>query len=136
MGRYLLIEFDESESAVKLKKQIDQAARSGKKFRVVGYFASPDIDKYCTCDPETHTFNKGRPYSPIKQVAKTGWAHCQVCGNYRRPYMMKNLLAPEKIINPPLHRMKEHFSKKLKQFYNYTGHITTIGIMDKGGSEQ
>lgn len=124
MGRYLLIEFDEAESAVKLKKQVDQAARSGKSFRVIGYYASPEVDMSCECDPDSYTFNRGRPYSPSKQVHKTGWTKCLDCGKYRQHYiMMKNLLAPEKIIKPPLHKMREYFTKKIANFYHYNSSI-------------
>lgn len=137
MGRYLLIEFDETESAVKLKKQIDQAARSGKKFRVIGYYASPDAEKYCSCDPDTYSFNRGRPYSPSKQVHKTGWTKCLACGNYRSHYiLMKNLIEPGKIIKPHLHKMKEYFSKRAVDFQHYISHITMSQRMVEEEREQ
>lgn len=105
MGRYLLIEFDENEAALKLKKQIDAATRGGKSFRVVGYFASPPAP-FCQCPIEQWTKEKGRPYAPSKFMKKTGWRKCLKCNLYRDfDDRLHNQLKPEKIIKP---RMRDH----------------------------
>lgn len=97
-SRYLLIEFDDAESAEKLKQQIDNATRAGKKFRVVGFFAKPQAP-YCACPPEEQMTTKTRETS-LKRGKKFGW---WVCTNCKRPAQnngaLVNLLKPRDIIN-------------------------------------
>lgn len=94
--RYILIEFDDKDTAAKLKKQLDQATRKGKNFRVVGYFAAPE-GPYCDCDPDFWTFQKGRQYAPSKHVYKSGWTKCLICNKYRDTRQYNNLLTVEKL---------------------------------------
>lgn len=108
MGRYLLIELDDNDSALKLKKQIDQATKAGKTMRVVGYFASPPAP-YCQCPMEHWSHEKGRPFAPSKFIRKSGWRKCLTCNLYRDfdSYLV-NLLKPGKLLKP---RMRQHNTK-------------------------
>lgn len=95
-SRYLLIEFDDEASANKLRAQIDNATRAGKRFRVVGLFAKPT--SYCACDPQQQITTKTHE-SSLKRGHRLGWWMCQVCN---RPAQnngaLKNLLKPRDII--------------------------------------
>lgn len=86
MGRYLLIEFDDNESADRLRAQIDSAEAAGKNFRVVGMYSKPSL--LCSCPT--------RPPEGVKG-AKFGWWLCPEC---RRPVsgwhqLLKNMLDDE-----------------------------------------
>ena len=97
-ARYLLIEFDEETSALKLKEQIDGLSRRGKPFRVVGLFAKPT--NYCECGIDTWT-TTARRVATTKRGRKFGWHVCTTC---KRPTASEsglvNLIAPSDIINP------------------------------------
>lgn len=96
-SRYLLIEFDDAESADALKQRID--ATGGKKFRVIGLFAKPTA--YCQCPLDGQTETKASP-AKIKRGKKFGWWVCTEC---RRPTSslsgLVNLLKPRDIIDSP-----------------------------------
>lgn len=98
-SRYLLIEFDDEASATRLRGQIDNATRNGKRFRVVGLFAKPT--NYCQCDPKTHV-TMGGQVSTLKRGKKYGW---WVCTNCKKPTSalagLVNLIKPRDIIKPP-----------------------------------
>lgn len=98
-ARYLLIEFDDEAQASRLRAQIDNATRAGKRFRVVGLFAKPT--KYCECDPKKKITTKTN-VSSLKRGKKYGWWVCLEC---RRPDSrlvgLVNLLKPRDIIKPP-----------------------------------
>lgn len=66
--RYLLIEFDDNDSADRLRAQIDAANRG---FRVVGMFSK--ASKLCECSTRSDQSVRG---------AKFGWRLCPEC---RRP---------------------------------------------------
>lgn len=99
-GRYLLIEFDDEASAERLRAQINQATRAGKKFRVVGLFSRPGPN-FCGCG--TWTTERGRP-STTKVGKKFGWQVCTVCKK-PAPVMsfLRNMLKPVDIIDPPVY---------------------------------
>lgn len=124
MGRYILIEFDDNESAVKLKRQIDLATKKGKLFRVVGYFAKPD-GPYCDCDVATWTFERGKPFSPTKHSRKTGWVKCLVCDRYREPGYFSNLLGVDKVARY-LRKTIQHY--KTKQPIEVVPHFLGISL--------
>lgn len=93
-GRYLLIEFDDEQSASSLRAQIDAASKKGKKFRVVGLFARPG--KPCTC-----SIIGERSKDLVKQGSKFGWWLCQRCGKPRLGnHQLKNLIIPTEVIEP------------------------------------
>jgi hypothetical protein len=94
----VLIEFDDEASANKLRAQIDNATRAGKRFRVVGMFAKPQAP-YCACPPENQITTKTR-ISSLKRGKKFGWWVCTEC---KRPAQnnaaLINLLKPKDIIS-------------------------------------
>ena len=96
-SRYLLIEFEDEASALKLKSQIENATRAGKRFRVVGLFAKPQAP-YCACPPDTQVTTKTQA-SRLKRGKKFGWWVCTVC---KRPAQnnasLVNLMKPRDII--------------------------------------
>lgn len=98
-SRYLLIEFDDEASANRLRAQIDNASRAGKKFRVVGLFAKPQAP-YCSCPPDTHITTKTHA-SRLKRGKRLGWWMCTEC---KRPAQnnsaLINLMKPRDIIDP------------------------------------
>jgi len=102
-GRFLLIEFDDEQSASRLRAQIDKASMSGKRFRVIGLFSRPG-PKFCKC--ETWESNRGSK-STIKIGAKFGWAVCTTC-KLPAPSMsfLRNLIKPHDIIDPPKYDTK------------------------------
>lgn len=97
-SRYLLLEFEDEASALKLKQQIEAATRAGKRFRVVGLFAKPQAP-YCACPPEAQITTKTHGTS-LKRGRKFGW---WVCINCKRPAQnnaaLVNLMKPRDIIN-------------------------------------
>jgi hypothetical protein len=97
-SRYLLIEFDDEESALRLKEKLDDGSRQGRAYRVVGLFAKPT--GYCQCGFDTWTTTKASP-STTKRGRKFGWWVCTTC---KRPTSalagLINLLKPRDIINP------------------------------------
>lgn len=68
MGRYLLIEFDDNDSADRMRAQIDTAHANGKQFRVVGMFSRPST--LCDCSTRSGKSVRG---------AKFGWWLCTEC---------------------------------------------------------
>ena len=98
-ARYLLVEFDDAESADKLRQQLDDRTRAGRPFRVVGLFAKPT--RTCECDPETAVTNRTGE-SRLRRGRKLGWWVCSVC---KRPDPqltgLRNLLKPQDIIDSP-----------------------------------
>lgn len=97
-SRYMLIEFDDEASALKLKEQIDDRSRAGRPLRVVGLFAKPT--RFCECGIEGWTTTSRQP-STTKRGRKFGWWVCTKC---KRPTASEsglvNLIAPGDIINP------------------------------------
>lgn len=71
MARYLLIEFDDNDSADRMRAQIDNAEANGKHFRVVGLFSKPSA--LCSCPTRNDQSVRG---------VKFGWWLCPDC---RRP---------------------------------------------------
>lgn len=71
MARYLLIEFDENDSADRMRAQINAAEANGKSFRVIGMFSKPG--RLCDCLTDSGKSVRG---------AKFGWWLCAEC---RRP---------------------------------------------------
>lgn len=96
-SRYLLIEFDDEASANKLRAQIDNASRAGKRFRVVGLFAKPQAP-FCACPPDRQITTKTHT-SILKRGRKLGWWMCTEC---KRPAQnnsaLINLMKPKDII--------------------------------------
>lgn len=68
MARYLLIEFDDNDSADRMRAQIDSAEGNGKRFRVVGMFSR--ATKLCECATRSETSVRGSKY---------GWWLCPEC---------------------------------------------------------
>ncbi len=117
-SRYLLVEFDDAESADRLRQQIDNATRSGKKFRVVGLFAKPQAP-YCQCGKETTTKTQA---SSLKRGKKFGWWVCTQC---KRPAAsisgLVNLLTKRDIIDPSGFETKSpQFGTHTQAFYFYS----------------
>lgn len=112
-GRFLLIEFDDEESANALRAKIEDASRRGKKFRVVGMFSRPGPN-FCRCG--NWTTQRGAPHTPNKRGQKFGW---QVCLKCKRPVpvmsFLRNLIEPKDIISAPSYDI---LGKKLT-FYTY-----------------
>lgn len=130
MGRYLLIEFDDKEAAVKLMKQINEATRKGKSFRVVGYYASPD-GPYCQCLVDHWTHERGKPYSPSKIIRKYGWVKCLQCNLYRDgPFRLANLLGVEKLISSRIRSLNLNKPMKLTQWFS-TISAVSHKVLDK-----
>lgn len=71
MGRYLLLEFDDNDSADRMRAQIDNAEANGKAFRVIGVWGKPA--RLCDCAVRSESSLKG---------SRWGWWVCPVC---RRP---------------------------------------------------
>ena len=97
-SRYLLVEFDDEESALKLKGMLDERTRAGRGLRVVGLFAKPT--GYCQCGIDKWTTTSRVP-ATTKRGRKFGWHVCTTC---KRPTASEsglvNLIAPSDIINP------------------------------------
>lgn len=95
-GRYLLIEFDDEASALSLRAKIDNAAKAGKKFRVVGLFARPG--KACSCVAPPTDRAKDR----VVRGGKLGWWLCTYCHKPRLGnHQLHNLIDPKEVIEPP-----------------------------------
>lgn len=114
-GRYVLVEFDDKDAAIKLKKQIDKASRAGRPFRVVGYFLKPDAP-YCLCGREVEETNK--PIS-LARNHKYGVSKCTECGLYSSRVDPRNQLTPEKIINPPVFKGIHYRTKEVVEWVHY-----------------
>lgn len=121
-GRFLLIEFDDEESANALRAKIEDASRRGKRFRIVGMFARPG-PTFCRCG--NWVTQRGRPSTPTKRGEKFGWSVCLQC---RKPVpvmgFLKNLVQPVDIIKPPVYDIQ---GKQLS-FYTYGLTAVTRGI--------
>lgn len=133
MSRYLLIEFDDKDSATKLKKQIDHATKNGRNFRVIGYFAKPD-GPYCDCDQDTWTYNRGKPYAGSKHIRKTGWTKCLECGNYRDNASYNNLLGVDKLIKYVKQKVIKHY--KTKQPIEVISHVLNISFVNSVSAKE
>ena len=121
-GRFLLIEFDDEESANALRAKIEDASKRGKRFRVVGMFSRPG-PTFCRCG--NWVTQRGRTSTPTKRGEKFGWSVCLQC---RKPVpvmgFLKNLVRPVDIINPPVYDIQ---GKQLG-FYTYGLTAVTQGI--------
>ena len=127
MSRFLLIEFDEKDSALKLKKQIDQATKKGRPFRVVGYFVQAD-GPYCQCPVSEWTHDRARKYAPSKWIKKYGWRKCLNCNLYRdQPGYLPNLLKAAKVLRP----RKLSMNSPEKNLMSYIMSITTVSHRKK-----
>lgn len=117
-SRYLLIEFDDEETALKMKEKID--AGHGKRFRVVGLFAKPTA--FCQCGIEKWTTTKTSP-ATTKRGRRFGWWVCTVC---KRPTASEsglvNLIAPSDIINPRLFDL----GNKVGDLMNYVLSLSSV----------
>lgn len=83
MARYLLIEFDDNDSADRMRAQINAAEANGKRFRVIGMFSKPG--RLCDCSTRTTSSVRG---------AKFGWWLCPNCRRPKAggPQTLKNML--------------------------------------------
>lgn len=128
-SRYLLIEFDDEESALKLKEKLD--ATEGRRFRVVGLFAKPTA--YCQCGVNTWTTTKASPAN-IKRGKKFGWWVCTEC---RRPTSslsgLVNLLKPRDIINSPTWDAPDMNGRPTK-WTHYISALSGLALGDPGRS--
>lgn len=124
-GRYLLIEFDDVETANRMRAQIDAASRSGKKFRVIGLFSRPGPE-FCRCGD---WISRRGHQAPTKRGEKFGWTVCLQC---KKPVpimsFLKNLIKPKDIIAPPMYDIVN----QPMGFYPYGLTLPTLG---KGGFE-
>lgn len=66
MAKYLVIEFDEDDTAEKLKQKIDAATDGGARYRVAGMFKPPV--EWCPC-PRPKGYHKGE----VARGKKYGW---------------------------------------------------------------
>lgn len=73
MGKWLLVEFDNDESADALCAQINAATAKGKAFRVLGIFNKPP-KKRCECGHGVESRRR-----PVKRHRKTGFWYCTNC---------------------------------------------------------
>lgn len=114
-GRYLLIEFDEEQSASSLRAQIDAATKKGRKYRVVGMYSRPGPD-FCRCG--TWTTDRGK-VATTKTGRKFGWVVCTVC---KKPApiisFLRNIIKPEEIIDPYTH---ESLDGRHTLMFNFMG---------------
>lgn len=122
-SRYVLIEFDDKEAALKLKGQIDKATRAGKPFRVVGYFAKPEAP-YCMCGREVTEATKA---SSLIRNEKSGLYKCKLCGLYSNLTSPKNLLKLEKVINPPTYQGKHYRTGEVVEWVHHFLTLTALG---------
>lgn len=83
MSRYLLVEFDDNDSANRMRAQIDNAEANGKSFRVVGMFSKPGV--LCNCEIKSDRSVRG---------AKLGWWVCPECHRPKSgsPQTLSNML--------------------------------------------
>lgn len=103
-GRILVIEFDDAAQADALRARIDKATQSGKRYRTIGLFSRPR-GPYCSCGAN-HVSERGKP-AKSKWSRKYGFRICTNCNKYLPElYGLKNLIAPEEIIEPPEHEWK------------------------------
>lgn len=100
MARYLVIEFEDNESADKLMAKINDARAGGALYRVVGLFVKPR--RFCTC-PDGPASLGGASYR--KPMAKNGWRGVDrglkfgwwVCSSCNRPPMRAHQLVNQLI---------------------------------------
>lgn len=88
MARYLLIEFDDNDSADRMRAQIDTAEANGKNFRVAGMFTPPT--RWCVC-PESGGYHK----EEVVRGGKLGWWVHIACRRARKgTHQLTNLILP------------------------------------------
>ena len=77
MARYVVVEFDDDNTAEAFKAKIDNATDAGKNYRVAGIFFRPT--RWCEC-PTSEGYVKGQ----VALGAKYGLWNCVVCRRPRR----------------------------------------------------
>lgn len=114
-GRYLLIEFDDPQSADALRARIDNATREGKRYRVVGMFAIPG-PQFCECDTKVDTKTQR---STLQRGRKFGWWVCKVCKKPDSYMRLVNLIGVEEIIKPRIYRIINALTRKVDPMISY-----------------
>jgi hypothetical protein len=122
-ARYLLIEFDDEATALKLKAQLDERTRAGRSLRVVGLFAKPT--NTCTCDPALKVTNRSHD-SSLKRGKKFGWWVCTICGRPDSQLTgLRNLLRPRDLIAAPSWDANDNRGRSTK-WYHYIGSLSGL----------
>ncbi len=87
MARYVLLSFDNTETANEFVKRIDRQTEQGKPFRVIGIYAR--FTKFCECGDDV-------PATEIKMDKKTRWWYHARCKKPRKRYQCPaNLRLPQ-----------------------------------------
>lgn len=119
-GRFLLIEFEDENTAEALRAQIDSASLRGKKYRVVGMFSRPG-PTFCGCG---NWITSRGTSAKVKRGAKFGWSVCLIC---KKPVpvmsFLKNLILPHQVIDAPQHTI----AGQSMGFYTYGMTAVTLG---------
>lgn len=126
-GRYLLIEFDDEQSASLLRAQIDTATKKGKKFRVVGLFARPG--RTCICVPVRGI----RAKDQFQRGSKLGWWLCTSCHKPRLgDHQLHNLITPDEIVDPSLFTGVDTLTPALqvREYFRYVQSLPVITFPD------
>lgn len=86
MARYLLVEFDDNDSADRMRAQINNAESAGKNFRVIGMFSKPGA--LCDCSTRSDRSVRGKRF---------GWRLCEACRRPKNgsPQTLSNMLDDE-----------------------------------------
>lgn len=109
MGRYLLVEFDDNDSANRMRAQIDAAEAKGRAFRVVGMYTKPST--LCECENRSGKSVKG---------AKFRWYLCESC---RRPKPGSPQILPNILDDPETPAKYRDLSLPIRWF-NRNGVVT------------
>lgn len=96
MGRYILIEFDNDDSAERLCAQINTATEAGKPFRIAGIFQRPPA-KRCECGSlRVPTQSRSRLDNGVRRHKKTGFYYCTRCKR-----VLKGWQSPRNFLDNP-----------------------------------
>jgi hypothetical protein len=83
MARYLVIEFQDNESAEKLMEQVHRASASGALYRVVGLFIKPRNTCKCYRHEASNYQRVKLGQTGIRYGQKYGWWVCSRCNRPR-----------------------------------------------------
>lgn len=124
-GRILVIEFDDAASADTLRARIDKATRDGKRYRVIGLFSRPN-GPWCTCG-SNKVSDRAKGRAKTKWSRKYGFRICTECNRYVGDLGgLKNLVAPDDIISPPIADLQDSRNNKVWKGMFYLGILSLL----------